>query len=279
MRHAQALPHFESKIEMRRFLAAHGGPTTPTIFSSNSDPHIRDHIADKKDYVVKATHLSEGQHVFLVREGRLVKAHDLNGTGSQHVETIACKGIPSEQCTGSALAEYIEGLIVDSFSLHAMDAESAKLVDATLGVMVEELVLGDDGAVCEVQCLTTWGKCVSWNLAKCDVDKSCLDDVRLVIERAAFSLRADFVRVDVLIRGQCEAVFLSEVEIYPGNQLSRLEQMKLMRSFLHGYGFDYQFEPLQKKSACLQWTEFEMDEIELLEFRDVMSKSVFTSNN
>ena len=175
----------------------------------------------------------------------------------------------------SILAEYLESLIVDSFSLRAMEDECASSVNAKPGVMVEELVLGDDGAVCEVQCFTAWGECVSWNLAKCDVDKSCLDRARLVIEQAASVLGADFVRLDALIRGSCEAVFLSELELYPGNNLSHLDQIKLMRKLLHGYGFDDQIKSVKKEAECFQWTEFEMDEIEASEYQDVMRKSVF----
>ena len=92
---------------------------------------------------------------------------------------------------------------------------------------------------------------------------------------AASVLGADFVRLDAMIRGSCEAVFLSELELYPGNNLSHLDQIKLMRKLLHGYGFDDQIKSVKKEAECFQWTEFEMDEIEASEYQDVMRKSVF----
>ena len=59
---------FEDKIRLRReLLVAVGVKATPGIHLSNTDFHVMPHLKDRQGFVVKPSHMSESQNVFVVR--------------------------------------------------------------------------------------------------------------------------------------------------------------------------------------------------------------------
>lgn len=66
---------------------------------------------------------------------------------------------------------------------------------------------------------------------------ACLAEAARVAERVAAALRADHLRVDQLVRGEC-TLFVSEVELYPAMPFSPHVQELLAERWRYGYGTD-----------------------------------------
>ena len=59
-----------------------------------------------------------------------------------------------------------------------------------------------------------------------------------VAERVADGARADHLRVDLLVKGDCSDLFVSEVELYPAVPFSEEAKQLVAARWRYGYGFD-----------------------------------------
>merc|ERR1711974_336196 len=149
-RHDTAAPDlgvFEDKFELRSLQHQHDVPCAETIHMSRSGPNILRYIENETDYVVKPTHLSESEYVFVVRESQVINNVTMNGT------TVA---IPFQ---GVELRNFIQSRIEDAWTHHAYDFECAALRAARPGVLIERPVFNASDAVFEIQCIVVWGRC------------------------------------------------------------------------------------------------------------------------
>merc|ERR1712118_85473 len=69
-----------------------------------------------------------------------------------------------------------------------------------------------------------------------DEVQRCLLKVIPVTERVAQAAKADHVRVDVLVRGECEDIYVSECDVFPGCPLPFKIRQLLRDRWLYGYG-------------------------------------------
>lgn len=116
-------------------------------------------------------------------------------------------------------------------------------------MIVERLVLDAADEVFEMQCIVVWGRCLQlllpadervnqlqhWNNVTCEMK------ARQIMRYTADVLRADMVRVDLLVDGECENLRVSEVELFPGRPMALASHERIMQYLLYGYGFDGMF--------------------------------------
>ncbi|CAE8606393.1 unnamed protein product [Polarella glacialis] len=236
---------FEDKIRLRaELLPAAGVLATPSIHMSNQDFDVARFLHDRKSYVVKPSHMSESQNVFVMQDGVNLL---LRAWGNPHPYSTV------EEIQQS----------VNSFSKqHALDWECKALVGASPGVIVEELVLAASSQnqlfVDEYKFYTSWGQVVlaesvpfsSGAMMEIDRDgqilthkmecppwcvSPCYRQMVEIAERVAQHARTDFLRVDIL-RRDCEALFVSEVELFPGSDFSQAVKDAIAQRWREGYG-------------------------------------------
>ncbi|CAJ1427039.1 unnamed protein product [Effrenium voratum] len=223
---------FEDKIRLRReLLPAAGVEATPSIHLSYDDFDVARFLHGRSSYVVKPSHMSESQHVFVIKDG-------LNLLHSTWFASPARNSVQEIQA------------VVDGFPQHkAKDWECRALLGARPGVIVEELVLATKAElpgkymVDEYKFYTSWGETIlAENIifssgvmmeisrdgqiltAKDGCPPACLapcfrEMVRMA-EQVATYARTDFLRVDILVQGNCEALYVSEVELFPASDFS-----------------------------------------------------------
>mmetsp|Transcript_1906 Transcript_1906/g.5438 ORF Transcript_1906/g.5438 Transcript_1906/m.5438 type:complete len:735 (+) Transcript_1906:1-2205(+) len=241
------LGHFEDKIRLRReLLPSIGAPATPSIHLSNTDFEVGRFLEGRRSFVVKPSHMSESQFVFVVRDGVNLLQQ--------------AWGHPDPRAT----TEEIERAVKTFRNSTALDWECRALVGLQPGVVVEELILGESpsgklsvdeykfyavwgevaigesvpfssGAVMEIarngEILTTKMPCPPWCVSECYADMVTL------AEKVARNARTDFLRVDILVKGRCEGLFVSEVELFPASDFSIELKRIIAARWRWGYGF------------------------------------------
>lgn len=237
---------FEDKIRLRRELLPEVGvASTPSIHISYEDAHVVPHLVDRRGFVVKPSHMSESQFVFVVQDG----IHLLQQAWGHPGPWVSPEEIQAA---------------VDSFmNLTAKDWECRALLSARPGVIVEELVLAQDSqgklSVDEYKFYTVWGEVVfgenvpfsfgtAMEIARNGQVYSakvacppmcpapCYAEMVRLAEKVAKGARADFLRVDLLVRGRCEALFVSEVELFPASDFSPELKAEVAKRWRKGYG-------------------------------------------
>lgn len=239
---------FEDKIRLRReLLPAAGVLATPSIHLSNDDFDIIRFLHGRKSYVVKPSHMSESQNVFVVHDGRnLLK-----------------------MAWGQPFKVYLEEIqdAVNGFSKKtALEWECRALVSSKPGVIVEELVLANKALgnvrnllVDEYKFFTSWGETifaenVPWSMGTTmEISReghilsakescppicvpACYPQMVQIAEKVATYARTDFLRVDILISGDCEALYVSEVELFPASNCTQFLKDAVARRWRNGYG-------------------------------------------
>lgn len=237
---------FEDKIRLRRQLLPEVGvPSTPSIHLSNTDFEVGRHLAGRRAFVVKPSHMSESQFVFVVRDGVNLLQQ--------------AWGYPDPRVT----PEQIQAAVRIFVNRTALDWECRSLVAARQGVVVEELVLAEDDngkfRVDEYKFYTIWGEVLFGESvpfssgAAMEISRdgqiwtskvscpplcraACYTEMVALAEKVARGARTDFLRVDVLVHGRCEGLYVSEVELFPASDFSpQLKEMVAQR-WRHGYG-------------------------------------------
>lgn len=266
---------FEDKIKLRRdLLQALGVEHTPTYYMSNSDLNILPHIEGRPSYVVKPTHMTESEYVFVVHNGKNV----VDVRANEQVVRLA-----GEKANASLIQERIS----EAWGKTAYPWECKAIVDATPGVIVERPVFAtlDPGApdferVEEARCHVVWGDvaAIEWVVDRqgstvvgmqedrvgrrsmntdifwaVTLGKSFFRDpdgwstrvgymcMRKVIQQArrvADGARVDHLRVDFLVEGDCDRVYVSEVELFPAVPFSERVMRMIERKWIYGYGVD-----------------------------------------
>ncbi|CAE8707031.1 unnamed protein product, partial [Polarella glacialis] len=150
---------FEDKIRLRRdLLQKIGVAHTPTIYMSNSDPSILEHITGRSDFVVKPTHMTESEYVAVVRDGR-------------HLFDVHVDGVTQRMAGEPVDHQLLQQRMLAAWNKTAYDWECQAVVSARPGVIVEELVLAymdpttpEVGRVEEARAHVIWGKvmAVEW---------------------------------------------------------------------------------------------------------------------
>ncbi|CAJ1364199.1 unnamed protein product [Effrenium voratum] len=239
---------FEDKIRLRReLLPAAGVEATPSIHLSYDDFDVARFLHGRSSYVVKPSHMSESQHVFVIKDG-------LNLLHSTWFASPARNSVQEIQA------------VVDGFPQHkAKDWECRALLGARPGVIVEELVLATKAElpgkymVDEYKFYTSWGETIlAENIifssgvmmeisrdgqiltAKDGCPPACLapcfrEMVRMADQVATYA-RTDFLRVDILVQGNCEALYVSEVELFPASDFSPALKEAVAQRWRSGYG-------------------------------------------
>eukprot|EP00931_Biecheleriopsis_adriatica_P118259 TRINITY_DN93704_c0_g1_i1.p1 TRINITY_DN93704_c0_g1~~TRINITY_DN93704_c0_g1_i1.p1 ORF type:complete len:799 (+),score=137.81 TRINITY_DN93704_c0_g1_i1:35-2431(+) len=236
---------FEDKIRLRQeLLPAAGVLSTPSIHLSNTDFDIARFLHGRRSFVVKPSHMSESQNVFVVQDGinLLQRAW----------------GYPNPVSS----IEDIQAAVNEFTKQTALDWECRALVSSKPGVVVEELVLAQDqqgmhlvdeykfyvswglvmfgenvpfssGSVMEIsrsgEILTTKMSCPPFCVAP------CYSRMVEVAERVAKHARTDYLRVDLLVSGRCEDVFVSEVELFPASDFSQALKDTIAERWRRGY--------------------------------------------
>lgn len=234
---------YYNKIDLReRLLQEVLGHTdvrhTPLIHMSREDPEIRAALAGRESYVVKPAHMSEGEHVFVVLEGRPKFPIMLNGS-RQEVHELD-------------LAAYIQAQVSSAWTISAgcaMRFDCSALLDTGRGVIVEELVLGNfpgspARSVLEVRAHVVWGLTMfveftfdqvgsyifrrlptghayegsqgGWTFDTLNQEEgklfppidihnliSCIEKANEIAEQVADAAANDHLRVDLLVQGEC----------------------------------------------------------------------------
>eukprot|EP00928_Gymnodinium_smaydae_P027010 TRINITY_DN21030_c0_g1_i2.p1 TRINITY_DN21030_c0_g1~~TRINITY_DN21030_c0_g1_i2.p1 ORF type:complete len:833 (-),score=83.78 TRINITY_DN21030_c0_g1_i2:35-2533(-) len=272
---APELALFEDKIQLRRnLLQPLGVQHTPTYYMSNDDPGILSHIAQRKSYVVKPSHMTEGEHVSVVHHGKHVFDVRVDG------EVARLAGEPVDE-------ELLQSRVLAAWNKSAYEWECEAVVAARPGVIVERLVLStlDPGApdverVEEARCHVVWGRvmAIEWAVGRQGsfvmtevvdssgrrtmstdgmwavslgesyfrdpdgwvekVTKVCLPKIMEAATRVATGARTDHLRVDLLVNGQCDEVYVSEVELFPAVPFAPIALDSIERRWRYGYGFD-----------------------------------------
>jgi len=238
---------FEDKIRLRKeLLPSVGIPSTPSIHISNSDFQVAKHLHGRRSYVVKPSHMSESQNVFVIRDGINLLQQ--------------AWGYPDPQ----ADIDQIQA-IADTFAdTTALDWECKALVSVRPGVIVEELVLATDlqgrYRVDEYKFYVVWGEVViGENVpfssgAAMEISRggdiftakvscppyciaTCYPQMVQMAEQVARKAQTDYLRVDILVQGQCEAMYVSEVELFPASDFSPELKDIVAQRWRGGYGF------------------------------------------
>lgn len=267
------LLNFEDKIRFRvNLLQPLGVAHTPSYYMSNEDPMILEHIVARDSYVVKPTHMSESEHVIVVKDGRYEFDVRIDG------EFV--------RLAGDAVDPHvIQRHLLSAWNKTAYEWECKAVVAASRGILVEKLVLAtldpgapDVGRVEEARVHVVWGRAtaVEWTLGRAgstvmllQVDRvgrgsfstdgvwatsmakerlkdadgwaqamfaRCLPQILRKAERVADGAHADHLRVDFLVEGNCEAIFVSEAELFPAVPFPPRTMEALERSWRRGYG-------------------------------------------
>jgi len=263
---------FEDKIQLRRnLLQPLGVSHTPTIYMSNEDPYILEHIEGHATFVVKPTHMTESEHVTVVRDGKHAFDVHLNG------KTWHMKGKPVDK-------ELLQQSVLDAWNKTAYPWECQAVIAAKPGVIVEKLVTAtlDPGApdnhrVEEARAHVIWGRtmAVEWTVNRIGslvmyletdrlgrhslatesiwathlgeayfvdgpswaryVQDWCLPRVMEIAERVANGAHVDHLRVDLLVEGVCDNLYVSEVELFPAVPFSPKTMSSIERRWIRGY--------------------------------------------
>lgn len=238
---------FEDKIRLRQeLLPSLGVKATPSILLTNTEPErVLESIQGKQAFVVKPSHMSESQNVFVVRDGIniLQKAW----------------GHPAPQVT----PEEIQRAVLDFMHTSALDWECSALVSVPPGVVVEELIMSTTGGslmVDEYKFYVVWGVVVfgesvpfsSGTVSWIDVQGNillsrgscppycvapCYKQMVEIAERVARGAKTDFLRVDILIDGQCDGLYISELELFPASEFDFALRLEVASRWRRGYGF------------------------------------------
>lgn len=275
---SSGLQVFEDKFRLRRELlngidVAH----TPVYHMSNSDPDVLSHIDNLQSYVVKPTHMTESEHVFVIHNGRY------------HVDVYADKAVLAK--AGDVVDTLlIQRKITEAWNKTAYEWECKAVVGARPGVIIERLVLAtlDPGApshgrIEEARCHVVWGRtlAVEWSINRIGstvmqvvqdrlgrwslgtesiwsevgvagtwgadylrdpdgwataVVGKCISKVMFEAQRVASGARVDNLRVDFLVEGDCERIFVSEVELFPAVPFTPSVMWTIEDRWKHGYG-------------------------------------------
>eukprot|EP00929_Paragymnodinium_shiwhaense_P079053 TRINITY_DN41080_c0_g1_i1.p1 TRINITY_DN41080_c0_g1~~TRINITY_DN41080_c0_g1_i1.p1 ORF type:complete len:538 (-),score=139.82 TRINITY_DN41080_c0_g1_i1:56-1669(-) len=238
---------FEDKIRIRKeTLPNLAVKPTPPILLTNSEPEkVFASIEGKTSYVVKPSHMSESQNVFVMRGGVniLQKAW----------------GHPDPHTTAAQIQETVHSF----WKTSALDWECKALVTVKPGVVVEELVLSNiDGAglkVDEYKFYTVWGEvvfgesvpfssgAVNWIDRWGNIMASkgtcppycvpqCYPRMVEIAEKVARGTKTDMLRVDILIHGNCEDLFVSELELFPASDFDPVLRAEMAARWRRGYG-------------------------------------------
>mmetsp|Transcript_126378 Transcript_126378/g.219012 ORF Transcript_126378/g.219012 Transcript_126378/m.219012 type:complete len:596 (-) Transcript_126378:170-1957(-) len=238
---------FEDKIRLRReLLPSVGVASTPSIHLSNSDFEVARHITGLPGFVVKPSHMSESQNVFVVQNGINLLQQ--------------AWGFPHPVVT----PEQIQAQVNTFPDTTALDWECKALVSVRPGVVVEELVLAEDSQgklrVDEYKFYVAWGEVMfgenvpfssgaALEIARDGTILSavvpcppmcvapCYHRMVQLAEQVARGARTDYLRVDFLVHGRCEDVFVSEVELFPASDFSPELKAKVAERWRWGYGF------------------------------------------
>lgn len=238
---------FEDKIRLRKeLLPGAGVAATPSIHLSNSDFNILHHLRGRKSFVVKPSHMSESQNVFVVQNDvNLLQQAWGHPNPVAHIEDIQAAVDQFVQKTAldwecRALVAVRPGVIVEDLIL-AVDPHGGLRVDeykffTTWGlVVVAENTPFSAGAVMEIarngQVLTSKMPCPPFCVAP------CYAKMVEIAERVAQHARTDFLRVDLLVHGRCEAYYVSEVELFPASDFSPELKVAIAERWRSGYGF------------------------------------------
>jgi len=237
---------FEDKIRLRlELLPEVGVRATPSIHLSYSDTNILRHIEGRRAFVVKPSHMSESQLVFVVRDGvdmlRRAWGHPSGVTAAEiqrAADTFLSRKALDWECR--ALTGARPGIIVEELML-AEDAEGKLRVDEYKFYIVwGEVVFGENvpfssGTAMEVArdgtVLTTKFPCPPICVASCYAEM-----VRLA-EQVARGARTDYLRVDLLVNGRCEGLYVSEVELFPASDFDPALKSIVADRWRAGYGF------------------------------------------
>lgn len=238
---------FEDKIRLRKeLLPSIGVVATPSILLTNTEPErVLESIRGKQAYVVKPSHMSESQNVFVVRDGINILQQ--------------AWGHPAPQVK----PEDIQRAVLDFMRTSALDWECSALVSVPPGVVVEELIMSTTGGslmVDEYKFYVVWGVVVfgesvpfssgtvSWIDVMGNILQSrgscppycvapCYKRMVEIAERVARSAKTDFLRVDILIDGHCDGLFISELELFPASEFDFFLRHEVASRWRRGYGF------------------------------------------
>lgn len=238
---------FEDKIRLRReLLPAAGVLATPSIHLSNDDFDIIRFLHGRKNYVVKPSHMSESQNVFVVQDGRNLLRMAWGHPSEVYLDEIqdAVNGFSKKtalewECR--ALVSSKPGVIVEELVLATKAYAPGKyLVDeykffTSWGVTIfAENIPFSSGAIMEISreghILTTKADCPPFCLA------ACYPQMVQIAEKVAKYARTDFLRVDILVSGDCEALYVSEVELFPASDFSQVLKDAVAHRWRRGYG-------------------------------------------
>jgi len=240
---------------------------------SNTDPNILEHIAGRSHYVVKPTHMTEGEYIAVVHSGR-------------HAFDVREDGKPARLAGEPVDEALLQQRVLDAWNKTAYAWECKAVVAARPGVIVEKLVLAtmDPGApdierVEEARCHVVWGRtmAVEWAIGRQGslvlamqvdrvgrhsmgtdgmwavhmgansfadpdgwatlVQKQCLPKIMKTAERVASGARVDHLRVDFLIEGLCDEVYVSELELFPAVPFEPKTMAAIEQRWRYGYGY------------------------------------------
>ncbi|CAE8582002.1 unnamed protein product [Polarella glacialis] len=258
------------KVRLRREASkiAKGVPLVPNIYASSVSAEILEHLRDRRDYVVKVSHMARSEYVFIVSNGSLLMG---NLTGAE----------------GATLEERIQHKVREGFAQTGAKGAVCgpqNLVALPPGVVVEELVMEnlphwDKPWVVEIRVHVVWGTAlvvdVAWghsgaflfmrypqNEAGANPEAAggtwmveglhseegaypagsyaFMDAcVKVAVEQAErFAEGLDHIRVDFLSRAHCSELFLSELAFCPAVIFNPVTDKVLASAWVYGYGVD-----------------------------------------
>jgi len=264
---------FEDKVQLRQgLLQPLGVAHTPTIYMSNTDPNILPHIAGRQDYVVKPTHMTESENVAVVRGGRhffdiKVGGKPVGVAGEPVNETLlqsrvlAAWSETAFEWECQAVVSARPGVIVEQIVLATMDPgapDKSRVEEARCHVvwgrtMAVEWAIGRHGSIViaiekdrlgrhTIGTESIWAQALG-NDAFADPDGwvanvqgKCLSVVMKQAERVAVGARVDHLRVDFLVEGACDRVYVSEVELFPAVPFGPDTMGAIEQRWRYGYG-------------------------------------------
>mmetsp|Transcript_18341 Transcript_18341/g.59568 ORF Transcript_18341/g.59568 Transcript_18341/m.59568 type:complete len:562 (+) Transcript_18341:1039-2724(+) len=269
------LRNFEDKIRLRRnLLQPLGVLHTPTFYMSNEDPNILEHIVALESYVVKPTHMTESEHVAVVHRGHHIFDVQLNGEVVRQAGELADPNLLQKRVLDAwnrtayeweckAVVSATPGVIVESLVLAKLDPgwpEKERVEEVRCHVIWGEALavewsVGRKGSSVFVTDIDDKGRksfsTVShWisqmeDLSILDPDgwvetvmMKCIPMAQLQAQRVASAVGADHLRVDFLVEGNCDQIYVSEVELFPAVPFHAKVMEVIEKRWRYGYGYD-----------------------------------------
>ncbi|CAE7784423.1 unnamed protein product, partial [Symbiodinium pilosum] len=193
---------------------------------------------------VKPSHMSESQNVFVMHNGINLLRQAWGWPGQSPIDEIQAAVYEFSKKTAldwecKALVASKPGVIVEELVLAEVEGGRFTVDEFKFYTVFGQVAFGEEifssaGTVMEIdrngQILTNKMECPPFCV------RPCYAQMVEIAEKVATYARADFLRVDVLVAGRCDGLYVSEVELFPASDFSPFLKEAVAGRWRAGYG-------------------------------------------